>query len=188
MTVTLPTDRICAVLGRRGSGRTTFLRLLSGAEHPDEGSIRTEIRFSIIGNGGFFFHAGLTGQENIIFAARLHGMDPAALAETAFGLSSFGTLWQVPAGELPGPRRRAMEMLVGALLPFDCYLIDDVERADPEIFARVLQILELRRAGMIFTAQNPKFARKFGTCGGVIANQTIYAFPSVDEALKNYAQ
>lgn len=187
MTVTLPTDRICAVLGRRGSGRSTLLRLLNKTLRPDRGSVLTEIQFSIIGNTKSFFQPGMSGLENIKFAARLHGMDPEALTETILGLSGFGSLWEISAGSLTVPRRRAMEMLVAVLLPYDCYLVDDLERVDTEILEQVIQILELRGAGMIFTAQHPKFARQFATCGGVITNQTVYAFPSVNEAVKNYA-
>jgi capsular polysaccharide transport system ATP-binding protein len=187
MTVTLPTDQFCAVLGRPGSGRSTFLRLLSGAERPDSGSILTEARFSIISNASPFFHPGLTGQENITLAARLHGMNAKMLTDITLGLSRFGALWQLPAGAVPGPRRRAMELMLAAILPFDCYLVDDVERVDSDTFALVLQLLRLRRAGMIFAAHNPKFARQFATVGSVIANEKIYAFPSVDEALKHYA-
>ncbi len=187
MSVTLPTDRICAVLGHPKSGRTTFLRLLSGLEHPDSGAILTDTRFSVIGNGGFFFHPALTGEENIRLAARAHGMEATMLMEIVLGFSKFGGLWQLPAGAVPGPRRRAMEMLAAAFLPYDCYLVDDVERTDSDVFASILEILQLRQAGMIFTAHNPKFVRQFATAGSVIANQTIYAFPSVDEALKHYA-
>lgn len=79
-----------------------------------------------------------------------------------------------------------MEMLVAALLPFDCYLVDDLERVDPDMLALVLQILGLRQAGMIFTAQNPRFARHFATSCNVIANRTVYAFDTVEEAVKYY--
>ncbi len=186
MTVTLPTDGICAVLGRSGSGRTSLLRLLSGMERPQAGRILTNTRFSPINNAASFFNAGLTGHENIVFIARLYGMNPAVLSEIVLDTSKFGTLWDIPAGAVPGPRKRAMEMLVGALLPFDCYLIDDIERTDPETFMLVLQILRQRRAGLIFTVKNQKFAREFATSGGVIADQTVYAFPTIDEALHNY--
>jgi capsular polysaccharide transport system ATP-binding protein len=187
MTVTLPTDAICAVLGRGGSGRSTFLRLLSGAERPDRGEIISGIAFSVICNAGPYFHTALSGLDNIKLAARLHGMDAQMLTDAALRLADFADDWQVPAGALPGKARKPMEMLVAALLPYDCYLVDDVERVDPEIFAVVLRILRQRGAGMIFTAHNHKFAREFATFGCVIANRTAHAFESMEEALNHYA-
>lgn len=186
MTVTLPTDQICAIMGRPGSGRTTFMRLLNGATRPESGRIVSDMRFSAISNLGAFFHAGLTGLENIGFAARVYGLNPTALTETVLEISRFGALWEISAGALPGPRRRAMEMLVSALLPYDCYLVDNVESSDPETFQTVLEILKMRQAGMIFTAKNPRIAQEFATIGSVIADRTVYAFESVDEALDNY--
>jgi len=188
MTVTLPTDGICALLGRPASGRTTLLRLLSGAARPDRGSILSEIQFSSINNAGTFFNPRLTGLENITAAARIYGMDPAMLTDTALELSRFDSLWQIPAGALPGQRRRAMELLLSALLPFDCYLVDNVESSNPDTFALVLQILARRGAGMIFTTRNARFAQEFATIGGVIRNQTVYAFSSVGEALEYYGE
>jgi len=114
-------------------------------------------------------------------------MDAQMLTDAALGLADFADDWQLPAGALPGKSRRPMEMLLAALLPYDCYLVDDVERVDPEIFAVVLRILRRRRAGMIFTAHNYKFAREFATSGCVIANRTAHAFESVEEALNHYA-
>ena len=187
MTVTLPTDRICAVLGHSGSGRTTFLRLLNGTERPNRGYVLSQAQFSIICNAGIFFQSGLTGLENITLAARLYGIPAAVLTEMTLGMADFGTDWQMLAGALPGPRRKAMEMLVAAFLPYDCYLVDDVERVDPDILAIILQLLESRKAGMIFTAKNSKLVRQIATCCSVITNQTVYAFESVDEALKHYA-
>jgi capsular polysaccharide transport system ATP-binding protein len=187
MTVTLPTDRICAVLGKQGSGRSTFLRLLAGAERPNSGEILTQVEFSIVCNATNFFNPGMTGFENIKLAARMHGLDAAMLTELTLGASSFGADWDMPAGQLPGQRRKLMEMLVAVLLPFDCYLVDDLERVDPNMLILILEILRSRGAGMIFTAKTPKFVRQIATFAGIIANHTVYAFESVDEALKQYA-
>jgi ABC-type polysaccharide/polyol phosphate transport system ATPase subunit len=174
MTATLPTDGICAVLGQSGSGRSTFLRLLNGAARPDSGDIITQTKFSVICNAGVFFHAALTGLENIKLAARLYGMDADLLTEFVLDLADFGNDWQLAAGALSGKSRKPMEMLVAACLPFDCYLLDDIERVDPDILILVLEVLKWRRVGIIFTAHNTKFARQFATFCGVLANHTMY--------------
>lgn len=187
MTVTLPTNEICAVFGKSGSGRSTLLRLISGAVRPDSGAVLSQAQFSIICNAGAFFNSSLTGFENIALAARLYGMDAGILTEIIMGISNFGPAWEMQAGDLTGRLRKSMEMLVAALLPYDCFLVDDVERVDPEILQKILGIAEQRGAGLIFTAQNPKHIRQFATCGSVIADHTVHAFESIKEALENYA-
>jgi ABC-type polysaccharide/polyol phosphate transport system ATPase subunit len=134
MSVTLPTDRICAVLGHPKSGRTTFLRLLSGLEHPDSGAILTDTRFSVIGNGGFFFHPALTGEENIRLAARAHGMEATMLMEIVLGFSKFGNC--------PPARCRAH-----AEGPWKCWL---------QRFCRMTAI-----SLMTWNVQIPTFSRRF---------------------------
>lgn len=38
-TLTIPKERVTAILGPSGSGKTTLLRLIAGLEHPDQGEI-----------------------------------------------------------------------------------------------------------------------------------------------------
>ncbi len=187
MTVTLPTNQICAVLGRRGTGRSTFLRLLSGSEHPDAGAIITQARFSVVANSGSLFHPGLTGLENIALAARVYGLPAAKLTDIVLGMTNFGPAWQIKAGTLMSKMRKSMEMILGAVLPFDCYLLDDVERVEPESLHIVMGLLSARHAGMIFTAHNPKLIRDLAACACVISGRTMHAFDSVEEAIDNYA-
>lgn len=187
MNITLPTNRICAVLGRQGSGRSMFLRLLGRLEQPDAGAILTQARFSVIANHGSMFHPGLTGIENIALAARVYGLDSATLTEIALEITNFGPAWQMKAGSVIGRMRRSMETIVSALLPFDCFLLDDVERVEPDILQVVLELLHSRHAGMIFTAHNPKFVRLIASCASVITGQSMQAFETVEEAIQNYA-
>jgi capsular polysaccharide transport system ATP-binding protein len=188
MTVTLPTDRIGVVLGHQGSGRSTFLRLICGAERPDYGEVLTQTRFSVISNAKSYFHPMLTGIENIALVSRMYGIDADALTAAAFAAPAPAGSWYDLVGSLSAQARRAMEITVAALLPFDCYLLDDVERVDPEILEWVVQVVRVRRAGMIVAAHNPKIVRPFVDFVAVIAYQTVYAFTSMREALDLYGR
>ena len=39
LTLDLPSDRNVAIIGRNGAGKSTLMRLIAGAELPDEGRI-----------------------------------------------------------------------------------------------------------------------------------------------------
>jgi len=187
MNVVLPTRRRLAVLGRQGSGRSTLLRLLTGAEPPDGGQIITRTKFSMLLNQKPFLHGAMSGLENVESLARIYALPPKTLAEMAAGLPGLARgAWFEPVGEMLPKPRRSMEMLVAALLPFDCYLLDDMDRADPVVALTFMKLIAARGAGLIFTTFNARTARHHGDCAAVIANHGVRMFESVSEAEKFY--
>jgi capsular polysaccharide transport system ATP-binding protein len=171
------------VLGGLPASRTHFLRLICGKERPEKGEILTQTRFSIIGNSGTYFHPGLTGLENITFCARRYGIDAWSLTKMAVGFEKIEADWPALTNKLPVKKRRAMEILVSALLPYDCYLLDDIDQVPPAMLEPLFEIIGARRAGVIFTARTAKHVRQFGDCGGVIGSNTLQMFSQVEEAL-----
>jgi ABC-type multidrug transport system ATPase subunit len=186
-TVVLPTRRRLAVLGRPGSGRSTLLRLLAGMEPPDGGEIITRTKFSMLLNQKQFLHGAMSGLENVESLARMYALPPKRLSEMAAGLPGLARgAWFEPVGGMLARPRRAMELLVAALLPFDCYLLDDMDRADPVVAMTFMKLIAARRAGLIFTTFNARTARQHGDCAAVIANHGVRVFESVSEAEKFY--
>ncbi len=62
------------VLGRNGAGKTTLLRAIAGRTAVDEGRIAARGRVLPIGDFGAGFRPELTGRENALAAAVLHGI------------------------------------------------------------------------------------------------------------------
>jgi len=179
----LPADRVMAVLGRQETGRSTLLRLLGGYQRPDAGQAISRAKFSMILNSSGYLHAGMTGLENVAIMARMHGMNAWSISKLAVELPFVDpALWHMAIGDLEPRTRRSLEMALATLLPYDCYLIDDAERAETNVLAAVIRMLSQRQAGVIFTAYKPRFARQFADCAAVIANQDITVFESVKEA------
>jgi len=85
LTLTLPTGRSLALLGRNGSGKSTLLQMIAGTMRADSGSIFSDGTISWpVGFGGSF-HGELTGAQNVRFIARIYGvwMHIASLPEGA---------------------------------------------------------------------------------------------------------
>jgi ABC-type multidrug transport system ATPase subunit len=88
--------RVRALLGPNGAGKTTLLRILSGLVTPDAGSVRVcgldpalherlvRRRLGIVPSGDRTFYLRLSGLENLVFFARLHGMRRRRARERAY--------------------------------------------------------------------------------------------------------
>ncbi len=61
------------ILGRNGAGKSTIIRLISGAERPSAGHIRREMSVSWPLAFGGAFQGSLTGLDNLRFICRVYG-------------------------------------------------------------------------------------------------------------------
>ncbi len=95
VSLSLPAGQTLAVLGPNGAGKTTLLRILAGLLRPSGGGARVlgaelpRESWKLRGRIGWLGHEpllyrDLTARENLVFAARLHGIAPAA-AESRIG-------------------------------------------------------------------------------------------------------
>lgn len=63
-----------AILGLNGSGKSTFLKLVSGVMQPDAGAVYTRGRVAGLIEVGAGFHPELSGRENVYLNAAILGM------------------------------------------------------------------------------------------------------------------
>ena len=64
---------VLGVLGRNGSGKSTFLSLLARIMEPDSGTIERSGRIASILELGMGFHGDMSGRENIYLKGELYG-------------------------------------------------------------------------------------------------------------------
>ena len=96
MTLTVPTGRSVGLLGRNGAGKSTVLRMVSGATRPTEGRIVTTGQVSWpVGFAGSF-HPDLTGHQNCRFVARIYGVDTDELVDFVEDFAGLGPHFRMP--------------------------------------------------------------------------------------------
>jgi ABC-type multidrug transport system ATPase subunit len=88
--------QVRALLGPNGAGKTTLLRILSGLMTPDSGSVHVDgldpfeqqrlvrRRLGLVPSGDRTFYLRLSGLENLVFFARLHGIRRRRARERAY--------------------------------------------------------------------------------------------------------
>jgi capsular polysaccharide transport system ATP-binding protein len=181
-TVALPADRRLCILGQRRQGKTVFLRMLARSEAPDVGEVIAPWRLSPAINSGGLLHSQLTGLQNIRFIARTFGLSSDYLTMAVAELCGAGDLLGPPLKNQEPARRKAIELALFSMLPFDCYLVDDIGQFAADVVARCFDAIARRRAGVIFTTSGAGLARHFADCAVVIRQATLHPFTRVEEA------
>lgn len=74
LTLRIPKGASVGLIGRNGSGKSTFLKLVTGIYKPDVGRISVHGRVSALIELGAGFHPDFTGRENLMLAGVMHGL------------------------------------------------------------------------------------------------------------------
>lgn len=94
ISIELPKGEIIGFVGENGSGKTTFLRMITGLTHPTSGKFTftqgTNVRIGAIVESPAYFR-NLTAKDNILFQAKLCGCDEKKAVEVLDTVGLAGT-------------------------------------------------------------------------------------------------
>jgi ABC-type polysaccharide/polyol phosphate transport system ATPase subunit len=182
-TITLPADRRLVVLGKKHSVNSGFLRLLAGVSAPTRGTIISRVRLSPILRSSGLFYPHVNGLENIRHYARMLNVGEDRLTLAIDRLS--GVAGSLGEQRYEGWRDRGREAMLAlfTLLPFDCYLIDEIAQFPEALTQRHLDAVAPRGAGLIFTTTSLWRARRYADCAIVIRDGIVHPFSDVEKAI-----
>jgi ABC-type polysaccharide/polyol phosphate transport system ATPase subunit len=92
ITLDLKQGTTLGIIGRNGSGKSTFLQLICGTLHPTIGSISVEGRIAALLELGSGFNPEFSGRENIHINASLLGLNNSQIADRIAGIIAFSEL------------------------------------------------------------------------------------------------
>ena len=145
-----------AVIGRNGSGKSTFLQLLCGTSTPSTGWIETHGRIAPLLELGAGFAPEFTGRENVRLAASILGISRRALEDRIDDIIEFADL---PDGFIDQPVKRyssgmyaRLAFAVAIHVDADILVVDEILAVGDGAFVQkcMRAIREFKKTGTLF--------------------------------------
>jgi len=178
------------ILGRNGAGKSTMIRLISGAEQPDRGSVTRNMTVSWPIAFGGAFQGTLTGLDNLRFICRIYGVDPKDKIDFVEDFSELGRYLREPVKSYSSGMRARLAFAISMVIEFDCFLIDEVVSVGDDRFTNKCQVelFEKRRdRAMIIVSHNHDYIKQHCERTVLLKNGKLIYFDDVDEAYHDYA-
>ena len=139
-------------MGRNGSGKTTFLRLIAGVYGPSSGKLTVEGRVGSLLELGAGFHPDFTGRENIYLSASIYGLKKQEVdrrLDEIIEFSELGKFIDLPIKTYSAGMHMRLGFSVATNVDADILLLDEVFAVGDEAFQRkcVDRILSFKQQG-----------------------------------------
>ncbi|MGW9627102.1 ABC transporter ATP-binding protein [Microbacterium sp. NPDC055521] len=179
-----------AVLGRNGSGKSTFLKLVSGVMAPDGGVLLTRGRVAGLIEVGAGFHPELSGRENVFLNAAILGMKRTEIEERYDEIVAFSEIEEFIDQEVKHYSSGMFMRLafsVAIHVELDVLLVDEILSVGDAQFREKCRrkFAELIDAGktLVVVSHDSDIVRELCTRGIVIDKGKIVFDGAVNQAL-----
>ena len=177
------------ILGLNGQGKSTLIRIISGAERPDSGTVTRKSRVSrpIGCTGGF--NGSLTGRENLRFTSRIYGADIREVTDFVEAFSELGPYMDMPVKTYSSGMRSKLAFGLSMAIGFDFYLIDEAYSVgDASFQAKAEKVFKERKAHatLIVVSHSVATIRKNCDRAAVLHNGVLSEYDTLGDALRVY--
>ncbi len=179
------------ILGRNGAGKSTMIRLISGAEGPSSGHIRRDMSVSWPLAFGGAFQGTLTGLDNLRFICRVYGTSADDKVEFVQEFSELGRYLREPVKTYSAGMRARLAFAISMVVEFDCFLIDEIVAVGDSRFHEKcrVELFEKRSdRAMIIVSHDPSYIKAHCQHAAVLVKGKLSAFNEVDEAFAFYQE
>jgi ABC-2 type transport system ATP-binding protein len=157
-----------AIVGRNGSGKSTFLRLVAGIHRPTSGhlAVRRGARVGTMIELGVGFHPDLTGRENVFLNAAVHGLSRAEIEciyNAIVEYSGLAPFMDVALKNYSSGMHMRLGFAIAANLEPDLLLLDEVFAVGDEAFQqqcmKTMQRFRAEGRTILFVSHSPESVR-----------------------------
>jgi capsular polysaccharide transport system ATP-binding protein len=186
--VVRPGERI-GILGKNGAGKSTLIRIVSGQEYPDSGTVRRgmSVSWPLAFSGGF--QGSLTGLDNLRFISRIYGVDHHEIRGFVEDFAELGKYFREPVKNYSSGMQARLAFALSLAIEFDCYLIDEIIAVGDARFHEkcMHELFDKRKSRAFFiVSHDPNFIRSYCTGAAVLDEGVLKTFGGVSEAFDHY--
>jgi ABC-type polysaccharide/polyol phosphate transport system ATPase subunit len=195
LSVAIGPGEAVGVVGRNGSGKTTFLKLVAGLHRPTSGRllIARNARIGTMLELGVGFHGELTGHENVYLNTSIHGLsrsETAAIYPAIVAYAGLEHFMDVPLKNYSSGMHMRLGFAIAANLNPDILLLDEVFAVGDADFQRrcIETVAEFRRRGrtILFVSHSPEAVRAICRRVLVLEHGQLQFDGDVDQGLAFY--
>lgn len=179
-----------AILGTKGSGKSTLVRLLCNLEKPLVGRVlhhNMSVSWPIWARTGLI--RTMTARDNIRFTAQLYGKSAPDIIRRVDDFVHLGEKMDVLLGDLPSSTMAKVMFATAVALDFDCYPIDDWLVTRDHEFRRkaedALQALR-QRSTLVLATSRTNFVRDYCDVAYVLHRGVLTHHDTIDEAIRYF--
>lgn len=179
------------ILGRNGAGKSTMIRMISGAELPTTGKIQRAMSVSWPLAFGGAFQGSLTGMDNLRFICRVYGADAKAAEPFVQEFSELGYYLREPVKTYSAGMRARLAFAISMAIEFDCFLIDEIVAVgDSRFHAKCHhELFERRRdRSLIIVSHDAGYIREHCDRAAVLVQGKLHCFDNIDDAYVFYQE
>jgi lipopolysaccharide transport system ATP-binding protein len=117
------------IIGRNGAGKSTLLKILSRVVYPTSGTARIRGRVASLLEVGTGFNDNLSGRENVLLNAALHGLTPEEIGarfDDIVRFSEMARFIDTPVKHYSSGMKMRLAFAVAAHLDPDILILDEV--------------------------------------------------------------
>lgn len=189
LSLTLPTGKSLALLGRNGAGKSTLMQLIAGTLAPDSGRVVTDGTISWpVGLSGAF-HPELTGAQNVRYVARIYAVDSHSLLEFVENFAELGPHFRMPMKSYSSGMRSRLVFGAAMGIRFDTYLVDEVTAVGDASFKRKSRAVfreRMRQSSAVMVSHNMRELQQFCDSAIILERGKIRYYDDIDEAIAQH--
>lgn len=177
------------ILGRNGAGKSTMIRLISGAELPRSGKINRDMTISWPLAFGGTFQGSLTGRDNVKLICRVYDIDFDACMVFVEEFAELGAYLREPVKSYSSGMSARLAFAISMSVEFDCFLIDEGMSVGDHRFHQKCNHELFEKRGdraMIIVAHQMDLIRDHCDHAAVLDNGELTVCDSVEEAIGIY--